>query len=387
MKLIHCADLHLDSKMSANLDKERAKERRGEILHTFERMVSYAVEHGVEGILIAGDLFDTKNISATAKNTVLLGVTSHPQITFYYLRGNHDNDNFLSELAEVPSNLKLFGSRWTTYEEDGGHIVISGLELSAENANFAYTSLVLDSRKFNIVMLHGQESQGAARDKAEVINLKALRNKGIDYLALGHVHAYKQERLDARGTYCYAGCLEGRGFDECGEHGFVVLDIETGKQASAMGELSGSPDASAMPFRLPRCSYEFVPFARRKLYEVHVDVTDCMATTEMAARAGEELACVGCKTEDLVKIVLEGMLDVECEKDLAYFLSVFRSRFYFVKVYDETTLKINMEDYMLDESLKGEYVRQVMADEALSDEERKIIVRYGLQAIAGEEVQ
>ena len=46
-----------------------------------------------------------------------------------------------------------------------------------------------------------------------------------------------------------------------------------------------------------------------------------------------------------------------------------------------------MESYMLDVSLKGEYVRQVMADDSLSEEDKKIIIRYGLQAIAGEEVQ
>ena len=28
MKIIHCADLHLDSKMTANLSKEQAKERK-----------------------------------------------------------------------------------------------------------------------------------------------------------------------------------------------------------------------------------------------------------------------------------------------------------------------------------------------------------------------
>jgi hypothetical protein len=42
---------------------------------------------------------------------------------------------------------------------------------------------------------------------------------------------------------------------------------------------------------------------------------------------------------------------------------------------------------MLDESLKGEYVRQVLSDESISEDEKKIIIRYGLQAIAGEEVQ
>lgn len=49
------------------------------------------------------------------------------------------------------------------------------MELSRENAESAYTSLVLDSKKFNIVMLHGQESKSAVKDRAEIINLKALR--------------------------------------------------------------------------------------------------------------------------------------------------------------------------------------------------------------------
>ncbi len=366
MRIIHCADLHLDSKMNANLDRENAKERRSEILHTFERMVAYADENRVSAILIAGDLFDTGNISATVRNVVLHNITGHPEINFYYLRGNHDNDNFLSGLEEIPRNLKMFGSRWVTYWEAGGRIAVSGLELSGGNGESAYTSLVLDSGRFNIVMLHGQESQGASKDKAEIIHIKALRNKGIDYLALGHVHAYKKERLDARGTYCYPGCLEGRGFDECGEHGFVVLDID---------EDAGN------------YTHEFIPFARRKLYTVEVDVTDCLTTAEMVEKAELCLQEAGCGKEGLVKIVLRGTLDVECEKDIVYFQSLFRQRFYYVKVYDETGLKMDAGDYMLDQSLKGEFVRQVMADASIPEEDRKVIIRYGLLAIAGEEVQ
>lgn len=366
MKMIHCADLHLDSKMNANLEKDSARERKSEILHTFERMIAYASQNQVRAILIAGDLFDTKNISATARNIVLHDITAHPEIRFYYLKGNHDRDNFLSGLDEIPDNLRLFGSRWTVYEEADGKISISGIELSEENGESAYTSLVLDSGKFNIVMLHGQESQGAVKDKAEIINLKALRNKGIDYLALGHIHAYKKEKLDARGTWCYAGCLEGRGFDECGEHGFVVLTVD---------ENTGS------------YTHEFVPFAQRKLYTVEVDVTNCQTTAEMVFRAELALGEAGCEEEALVKIVLKGMLDVECEKDLTYFQSRFGQQFYYVKVYDETRLKMDVRDYMLDQSLKGEFVRQVMEDASIAEEDKKIVIRYGLQAIAGEEVQ
>ncbi len=364
MRLIHCADLHLDSKMSANLDKDKAKERKAEILRTFERMVEFAAQHEVSAILIAGDMFDTKNISATTRNTVLYNIEKHPNIIFYYLKGNHDHDNFLAGLEELPANLKMFGTEWTSYEQEG--IVITGIELSKENEGSAYVSLVLDANKINIVMLHGQENEGSVKDKAEIVNLKALRNKGIDYLALGHIHAYKKEQLDARGTYCYPGCLEGRGFDECGEHGFVLVDVEqeTGKM-----------------------THEFVPFATRTLYEVPVDVTACMTTVQIAAQIEKTLQNIQCENSSLVKIILTGAVDVACEKDTEHLLARFKSQFYFVKIYDETTLKIEVTDYMLDASLKGEFVRMVMNDSALSEEDKKVIIRYGLQAISGEEVQ
>lgn len=365
MKLIHCADLHLDAKMERHLDKDRAKERRGELLHNFERMVDFAIKNQVEAILIAGDLFDTKNISATVRNSVLHTITSNTSINFYYLKGNHDTDNFLSGLEEVPDNLYMFGSSWTSYEECQSKLIISGVELSKDNSESVYNSLILDSKKFNILMLHGQESQSALKDKAEIVNLKALKNRGIDYLALGHIHYYKLEKLDPRGIYCYPGCLEGRGFDECGEHGFVLLEYD---------ENSGN------------FSHEFVPFAKRRLYEISVDVTDCLSTADMAQRVGDEISLSDAKSTDMVKIILTGSVDVESEKNVDYLYAKFKDEFYFVKCVDHTSLKINIDDFLLDQSLKGEYVRQVMSDESICDEDKMIIIRYGLQALAGEEI-
>ena len=45
MRFIHCADLHLDSKMTSNLSREQAKERKMEILRTYSRMIDYAKEN------------------------------------------------------------------------------------------------------------------------------------------------------------------------------------------------------------------------------------------------------------------------------------------------------------------------------------------------------
>lgn len=365
MKIIHCADLHLDSKMTANLDKEKAKERKAELLLTFENMIAFAKKNQVEAILIAGDLFDTKNISASARNVVKVAINNHPEIQFFYLKGNHDQDNFLSGTEDLPANLKLFSKEWTSYALGEGRIILSGLELSKENAGSAYSTLTLDAAKFNIVTLHGQESETGTKDKVEVINLRALKNKGIDYLALGHIHTYKEEGLDARGVYCYPGCLEGRGFDECGPHGFVLLDIneETGKSTR-----------------------EFVAIASRILYEVQVDVTGCMTSGEMKDRIQEVLQGHNYSNRSLVKILLTGTLDVECEKDLQYLVKSFENDFYFLKIYDETALKVDIQQFVTDMSLKGEFVRKVMESE-LSEEEKGEIIRYGLQILEKGEVE
>ena len=364
MRVIHCADLHLDSKMTSNLSKEQAKERKNEILRTFMHMVDYAAGNQVEVILIAGDLFDTRNVSATVRNTVRDAICSHPAIDFLYLKGNHDNDNFLAKLDEVPANLKMFGSGWTSYEYAGGKVQITGLELSAENQAYAYNSLVLPHDAYNIVTLHGQLGGYQSRNHAETISLNDLKNKNIDYLALGHVHNYQSDRLDARGIYCYPGCLEGRGFDECGQKGFVMLDID---------ESSLTAEAT------------FVSCSARTLYTLPVDISGVLTTNEAAKRIEEQINRNSFVSGSLVKIVLCGELDVECELNMDYLSELFSDYFYFVKLENNTKLKVRDRDYEKDESLKGEFVRMVLASD-LDEEKKSEVIRCGIMALSGEEI-
>ena len=367
MKIIHCADLHLDSKMTARLDSAKAKERKQELLRTFQRMVAYANDNKVSAIMIAGDMFDTKSVLKTTQNVILNEIKTHSNIVFYYLKGNHDTDTFISNLDEIPENLKLFDEEWKSYSLSN-EVVITGMELSKENSGVAYTSLLLDNNKINIVMLHGQESESSSKDKTEIISLKDLQNKGIDYLALGHIHSYKMAELDKRGKYCYPGCLEGRGFDECGTHGFVLIDIDEETKI---------------------LDTQFVPFADRELYALPVDISGCMDTTEIINTINVELAKQNIDSRNMVKVVLTGYVDVECDKNIGYVNKIFesKSQYYYMTVKDESKLRVDIEKYALDISLKGEFVRTVKSCEDLSDEDKNAIIRYGLQILEGEEVE
>ncbi len=365
MKIIHCADLHLDAAMTSVLGREKARERKAELLHTFERMVSYADSHDVTGIIIAGDLFDRKKISATALHTVKAAITAHPDICFYYLRGNHDTGSFPGSPEDVPDNLNLFSDHWITYVMKTGEkkeIAISGAELNRENATTIYDTIPTNRDRFHIVTLHGQTTEHT-KGGAETIHLRKLRNKGIDYLALGHIHAYRTGTLDSRGRYCYAGCLEGRGFDECGAHGFVLLDIDTE---------SGT------------FTQEFIPIAERSLYTVEIDISGCMTTTEISEKLKQVLLDADFDEKNLIKIILKGGVDVACEKNLELLTRKMKDKCYFIKIYDETTVRVDYHTYALDESLKGEFVRLVSGAD-LKEADKGTIIRYGLQALAGED--
>ena len=106
MKLIHCSDLHLDSKMEHNLTAQQARERNAEICATFSRLVSFAAENGVDAVLLAGDLFDTGRVSPRTAMFVLDGIRAAKDVEFFYLRGNHDESHDVFAGMELPDNFK-----------------------------------------------------------------------------------------------------------------------------------------------------------------------------------------------------------------------------------------------------------------------------------------
>ncbi len=370
MRIIHCADIHLDSQMTANLDKVKAKERKLEILETFIKMIEYADHNDVEAVIIAGDLFDSKTFSAGARNSVIDAIASHSKIGFYYIKGNHGGgDRFIEAIKEMPDNLHLFEENWTKYklfERNGSWITLSGIELTNNNISTVYSSLLLDPRDFNIVTMHGQATTYQVKSSPENISLTDLKNKNIDYLALGHVHEYQEGVVPPRGKYCYCGCLEGRGFDECGKHGFVLLDINEDNHTYTS---------------------EFVDFAKRHLYEIPVDISSCKTNTDIKGKIDEAIKSQQSETKDLIKIVLTGDIEVDCEKNTEYLAKQLMDSFYFAKVKDKTRIAVDYNDFELDASLKGEFVRLVKSDDSLSEDEKAEIIRCGFQALNGEDIE
>ena len=66
--------------------------------------------------------------------------------------------------------------------------------------------------------------------------------------------------------------------------------------------------------------------------------------------------------------------------------SSFSDDFYYFEIKDKSRPLINPEDYKFDKTLKGEFIRAVMADSELSDGMKARVISCGINALLGEEL-
>ena len=355
MKLIHTADLHLGSKIESKFPESKSKQRRAELRDSFARMIERARELGAEAILIAGDVFDTDPATPDDAAFFFGAIRSNPDLTFLVLHGNHDAG--VPFPADLP-NLFTFGGEWRAWEKDG--VAVSGIEMTQDNCAALYDSFAPVPGKTNIVTLHGGLGSSPA---VGTVVLSKLADRGIDYLALGDYHGLKTDKLDAKGVWAYPGCPEGRGFDEPGEKGFLLLTIENGAVKT-----------------------EFIPHACRTLRVYDCDVSE--APDEYGAIDTARKLIADADPKDPIRLIFTGAVSFD-RTNLAHNAETRLNdprKHYFVSVKDKTTPALDLDAIRKEVSLRGEFLNLLDQKEGLSDEEKCAILEFGLRALTGQDV-
>ena len=227
-RILHTADVHLDSPLrSLALRHPELRDLVQTATRTaFTRIVDTALEKNVAALLIAGDLFDGKERSAStaAFLTGQLERLRAGEIKVFYVKGNHDAENPLTGQLELPENVHVFESRGGKVELCE-NVWIHGVSFAGRHAEESllpkFTAPV--SGAVNIAMLHTSIGGAEGHDLYAPCAVGDLERAGFDYWALGHIHG---RRIHSKKPWIVMpGTPQGRKIGEPGPKSCQLLTI------------------------------------------------------------------------------------------------------------------------------------------------------------------
>lgn len=357
IRMLHAADLHLDSPFAA-LAPGQAAQRREEQRALLRRLAAECESLNCDLLLLAGDLFDSDRVYRETAE-LLCETLGSLRARVFIAPGNHDPWSPASPYATLawPENVHIFRSRRIEA------VPLPELDATVYGAAFTEpreTGLLKDFRAgeeagAKIMVLHG--TLGDPASVYNPISEEAVAASGLDVLALGHIHR-EELRTVGRTFVINPGCAMGRGFDETGPKGACLIELE--------GE---------------NCRVTQVELGAREYRTLSVAAGD-EPLAALEAALPEDTA------EDIFRITLTG----PCQPpDLEALRAALAPRFYALELIDDTQPPLELWRDLEEDSLKGEFLRQLKAcyDEGEDEEARRLVAHaaeLGLALMEGREV-
>ena len=253
MKFIHLGDLHIGKRVNDFLmlnDQE----------YVLEQIINIIKEENIDGVLIAGDVYDKQVPALEAINLFdnFLTLIANMNVKVFIISGNHDSAERLSFAGRLIEKsgvyiAPMFEGNVTkhTVKDEYGDIDIYMMpyvkpihvkkyypDSEIDNYNDALKcvmeSVEVDENNRNIIIAH-QFVTGATVCESEELSIGGLENidasifDKFDYVALGHIHGAQKVQRD---TLRYSGTPLKYSFSEINHKKSVtIVDIKDKKDS------------------------------------------------------------------------------------------------------------------------------------------------------------
>lgn len=344
VKILHTADMHLGSVYSG-LPYEKANLSRSEAVYTCINVVKSAQD--LDALILSGDIFDSGSVSTSFADMLLDAVEKISPVPVFFACGNHDNyyTDIIRYCADnAPKNLHIFPPdviECVTIEDK--KLKIYGASFSKEH----YLVSMLDDFPpcdddyINILCIHGDVMQGDFNP----IDIQKLSKLGIDYAALGHIHSFDGIKKTGSLSWAYPGIPEGRGFDECGEKGYIKGEVFKNNTG-----------------------LKFYPSCKRCYIDEKIDISDFNNKYELA----EVLNSMSLSPNNICRFTLVGENNFSYLVDTDFLASSCTA--YHTVFVDKTALALSFEEYTGLTGLKGlcaKEAKKIIDGEASAYEKEK----------------
>ena len=330
-KIVHCADLHLGAKnIKLPLDKQKILSQE----HLEGLKEIFLSQSDI--VLICGDLFHSKTVTRKIM-TFFFNLVKNYQKPVLYVSGNHD-EKF--DFSLVPSNFIVLNRQNAVFKTEN-------VDFWCKEGDFS----LIDKNKKNILLLHGEIKNKLDND---YVDINEFTNLPFDYIALGHEHSFSLKEFAGK-VVVYSGAAFANGFDECGQKGFVSIDVTKD------------------------LDIKFLPILQREFKIMHFDISPFQNLNQIKLRL---MQIMSEEKNNLVRIIFEGYYEEGYKPD---FKIIDFSNFY-CEYIDNTKLKLDFQKYKNEQlSFKAEFIKLV--EESNLDENMKNqILTLGLEALQGDEL-
>jgi DNA repair exonuclease SbcCD nuclease subunit len=275
VRIIHAADLHIDSQLdgvsqaiSDQVDTDRIATATRE---AFARLIAWTIETNPDALVLAGDIFDGHWRSAATRRVFLDGLHQlhDAGVPVVMASGNHDAESVLARSMVLPkSAFQMPADAPASYEVPGTNLVVHGQGYAqrdvTENLSQRYPSPV--PGMVNVGVLHANVGSSAGHGNYAPCSEDDLLRLGYEYVALGHIHQRREFARD-RTFAAYPGNLQGRSVREVGPKGALLVSMEA----------AGEP------------TVEFKALDVLRWHHVPVDATQVMSVDEMLDAIAETI--------------------------------------------------------------------------------------------------
>ena len=239
MKIVHCSDLHLGKRFSGN--KDYVKKRYMDFFNAFATFVDKVEEIKPDVCLIAGDIFDKREINPDilSKTEYLFKrLRDNVKKDIIAIEGNHDNSKILEEswleYLQEQNILKVF--YYNKDFEEKNYLKIDDINFYPVGypgfmINEALTKLSekLNPQEKNIVLVHTGIS-GSTNTLPGLVSTSILdlfKDKAI-YIAGGHIHSFTTYPKE-KPYFFVSGSLEFSNVqnEKSDKKGFILFDTDT----------------------------------------------------------------------------------------------------------------------------------------------------------------
>lgn len=369
MRIVHTADLHLDASFaSLHLRGEVAAALRQARRESLRRLVEVALAEGADVVTIAGDLYEHERSGSDTANFLRAQFERLAPRPVLLPPGNHDpySPDSLYRQTSWPGNVFVFRDERLQPLPLAEGVTVWGAGHGSPSLRRSLLAPV-EGVGTHLLLLHASDTTSVPPGKEPHCPLTSQQVADCGFAAalLGHYH--RPSSLSPGQTLLYPGSPEPLGFDEEGDHGALLLDLDGGALSAR----------SVCPARLR--------FASLVLDVSGADNRDTVGDA-LAAQAREgglegaflRLRLVGSRHPDL---------DLDPEALASRFADIFAS----LDLSDKTRPPYDYQALAREVSTRGLFVRKVLARADQQGEEQFALVdealELGLRAFAGEELR